>query len=97
MGTISNCYSIANVTGESRLDALAYGGAQYVINCFWDIETSGQSESLGGTGVATAEMQTATTFLDAGWDFIDETANGIDDIWWIDEARDYPRLWWEKE
>ena len=29
------------------------------------------------------------------WDFIDETANGTDDIWWILEGQDYPRLWWE--
>jgi len=43
----------------------------------------------------TAEMQTASTFLDAGWDFVDETENGTDDIWWILEGQDYPRLWWE--
>jgi hypothetical protein len=30
------------------------------------------------------------------WDFIDETENGTDDIWWIDEGQDYPRLWWER-
>ena len=24
-----------------------------------------------------------------------ETANGADDIWWILEGKDYPRLWWE--
>jgi hypothetical protein len=39
-------------------------------------------------------MQTASTFLEAGWDFVDETANGTDDIWWIHEGQDYPRLWW---
>jgi hypothetical protein len=26
---------------------------------------------------------------------MDETQNGTDRIWWIDEGRDYPRLWWE--
>ena len=26
---------------------------------------------------------------------VDETANGTEDIWWIDEGKDYPRLWWE--
>ena len=46
-------------------------------------------------GKTTAEMQTATTFLDADWDFVDETENGTEDIWWIDEGLDYPRLWWE--
>ena len=46
-------------------------------------------------GVTASEMQTAAAFLDAGWDFIDETENGTDDIWWILEGQDYPRLWWE--
>jgi hypothetical protein len=41
-------------------------------------------------------MQTAATYLDAGWDFVGETANGTEDLWWIDEGRDYPRLWWER-
>jgi hypothetical protein len=43
----------------------------------------------------TAEMQTASTFLNAGWHFAGETANGTADLWWILEGKDYPRLWWE--
>ena len=66
-----------------------------ITSSFWDTETSGQSTSDGGTGKTTAEMQTAFTFLDAGWDFVNETANGTEDIWWILEGQDYPRLWWE--
>ena len=45
--------------------------------------------------MTTAQMQAADTFLSAGWDFVDETDNGVEDIWWILEAQDYPRLWWE--
>ena len=66
-----------------------------VANSFWDIMTSGQTISAGGTGKTTAEMQMARTFLNTGWDFVDETANGTEDIWWILEGQDYPRLWWE--
>ncbi len=40
-------------------------------------------------------MQTASTFLEAGLDFVDEVEDGTDDIWWILEGQDYPRLWWE--
>ena len=40
-------------------------------------------------------MQAAKTFLDAGWDFAGESKNGTEDIWWILEGKDYPRLWWE--
>jgi len=59
------------------------------------METSGQTTSDGGTGLITTEMHKATIFMEAGWDFMDETANGTEDIWWIDEENDYPRLWWE--
>ncbi len=38
-----------------------------------------QSHEYQRTGKTTAEMQTAATFLEVGWDFIDETKNGIDD------------------
>ena len=67
----------------------------HVTACFWDIQTSGQATSACGTGRTTAEMQTAKTFLDAGWDFVCETANGTEDIWWILEGKGYPRLWWQ--
>jgi hypothetical protein len=95
--TIINCYSAGNVVGTTGVGGLV--GYSYntavVRGSFWDIETSGQTTSFAGTGKTTAEMQTAGTFLDDGWDFFDETENGTDDIWWIDEGQDYPRLWWE--
>jgi len=42
-------------------------------------------------------MQAQTTFTDAGWDFIDETANGTDDIWNIDGTNNngYPYFNWQ--
>lgn len=40
-------------------------------------------------------MQMAGTFLNAGWDFAGETENGTENIWWILDGQDYPRLWWE--
>ncbi|GEM_PF-1763716 len=95
--TITNCYSAGNVTGITDIGGLVGTGHSLdnVLGSFWDIETSGQTTSFRGTGKTTAEMQTAGTFLDAGWDFFDETENGTDDIWWITEGQDYPRLWWE--
>jgi hypothetical protein len=50
--------------------------------------------SAGGTGKTTTEMQTSSTFFEADWDFIGETANGAEEIWWINEGNGYPRLWW---
>ncbi len=95
--TITNCYSAGNVTGITEVGGLVGGGyaTADVLGSFWDIETGGQTTSFAGTGKTAAEMQTAGTFLEAGWDFVDETENGADDIWWIIEGLDYPRLWWE--
>jgi len=95
-GTISDCYSAGEVSGESFVGGLvgANPGARKLTGCFWDLQTSGQATSAGGTGKTTAEMQTASTFLNAGWDFVGETTNGTEDIWWILEGTDYPQLWW---
>ncbi|UCC99298.1 MAG: hypothetical protein JSW66_05310 [Phycisphaerales bacterium] len=95
-GGISNCFSTGMVSGAHSAGGLLgvnLGGS--IISSFWDIETSGQSSSAGGTGRTTAEMQTASTFLEAGWDFVGETANGTEDIWSICEGTNYPRLTWQ--
>jgi hypothetical protein len=89
-GTVTHSYN-----SFSGLVGVSWYGTGVVTSSLWDTETSGQTWSAGGTGKTTAEMQTASTFLDAGWDFVGETKNGTDDIWWIDEGKDYPRLWWE--
>jgi hypothetical protein len=93
-GIISNSCSTASVSGKTNVGGLM--GANYgeVICSFWDIETSGQTTSAGGTGKTTAEMQTISTFTGAGWDFVGETVDGIEDIWFIPQ-QDYPRLWWQ--
>jgi len=65
-----------------------------ISSSFWDIETSGKYTSDGGIGKTTLEMQTESTFTDAGWDFAGETINGPNDIWDICEAMNYPKLVW---
>jgi hypothetical protein len=50
------------------------------------------SAGNSGTGKTTTKMQTAKTFLDAGWDFVGETKNGAADLWWILAGKDDPRL-----
>ena len=105
-----HCYSTGMISGEAGVGGLiGISGrlAGWPASCFWDMETSLQDtsggyewsgrEALEEVGLSTAEMQTARTFIEAGWDFIGETENGTDDIWWILEGQDYPRLWWELE
>jgi hypothetical protein len=106
-GTVTTCYAAGLVSGLLQVGGLI--GSRdadphpfypdypegSVHDSFWDTDTSGQATSAGGAGKTTTEMQTAATFLEAGWDFVGETANGTEDIWWIIERQDYPRLWWE--
>ena len=94
-GNIAMCYSRGIVIGN--LDVGGFSGMNFnnIIACFWDIETSGQNTSDGGTGKTTAEMKISVTFKNAGWDCRGETENGIEDIWVIVSRREYPRLSWE--
>jgi hypothetical protein len=88
---IYNCYSSGAVMGKEDVGGLI--GYNIYSNwagvaCFWDTQTSGQDWSDGGTGLPTDQMQMASTFINAEWDFNTP-------VWTIDEGVDYPRLWWE--
>jgi hypothetical protein len=99
-GTVLRCYSTGPVTGETT-DSVVSGlagtsDATLVQNSFWDMETSGVSESTAGTGKTTAEMQNLWTYIVAGWDFVGEASNGTEDIWKMCCGRPiYPKLAWE--
>jgi hypothetical protein len=95
---VSNCYSTGNVTGLEYVGGLMgrnYQGA--VSNSFWDIETSGQSTSAGGTGQNTTEMHYIATFTGAGWDMIAVALNQTNPtyIWNIVNNVTYPFLSWQ--
>jgi len=102
---ITQCYSAGAVSGEDNIGGLVGRNRldSTVSTCFWDIETSGLTNMCGtqsdndvgcddSYGKNTTEMQTASMFLEANWDFVDEQENGREDIWRILEGRDYPRL-----
>jgi len=68
-GEISNSYSIGAVLGDSLIGGFV-GFSQTgstINNSFYNTETSKQSESDGGTGKTTAEMNEQATYT--GWDF----------------------------
>jgi hypothetical protein len=84
-GTITNSYSTGSASGIWDVGGLVgVGYEQWVTASFWDVNTSGQSTSAGGTPKSTAEMKTKSTFTDAGWDFVE--------IWGIGENQTYPYL-----
>jgi hypothetical protein len=90
---ILSCHSIGNVScGDNCRDVGGLVGDGSANNSFWDIETSGISESSGGTGLTTVQMQDIQTYLDVGWDMIGERENGTADIWRIPEGDGYPEL-----
>ncbi len=96
--SISKCYSVGSVSGIEDVGGFAGSVNEAgIYNSFWNIESSGQSESAGGTGLTTEEMQTLSTYLDAGWDFVNETGNGNADYWSMlsDFNNGYPYLAWQ--
>ena len=95
--TVENCYATGAVEGGENTGGFAgnVSSDSVVLYCFWDINTSGQIASAGGTGKTTAEMQSISTF--ANWNIvsIDNFNRDTPTIWFIDDGNDYPRLGWE--
>lgn len=92
-GSLSLSYSVSEVSGFDHVGGLVGNSDKgVVISSFWDIQTSGVTESAGGAGLTSVTMRDINTYLDAGWDFVGETTNGTEDLWWMAEGG-YPRLW----
>lgn len=92
-GTVSASYSSGNAGG---LMGRAWGAVS-ISNSFWNTQTTGQSNAASGdytlsnvTGLTTAQMMTASTFSDAGWDI--SATGGSSSIWRIYEGNTYPLL-----
>lgn len=90
-----HCYSIGAVLGGSTSGGLV-GQRRYtndafpiVSGSFWDIQTSGMTESLGGEGRITVQMMNRDMFAGAGWDF--------NEVWSIQDGFTYPYLRWAFE
>jgi hypothetical protein len=101
-GAVSNCYSSATVKYElppkGGLVGCNYMFLGGVRDSFWDIQTSGQDGSAGGTGKNTAEMKDVDTFSSAGWNITGVGDLGTRDrssIWNIIDSETYPFLSWE--
>jgi hypothetical protein len=101
--SITTSYSTGQVYGASEVGGLVGANSHSdwwgtiwgsATSSFWDMEASGLMISDAGIGKTTAQMQTAGTFLTAGWDFAGESENGTEDIWTICEGIDYPRFTW---
>ena len=85
-GSINNSYSTGQVSGSGSVHGLVgvLQGSGSTNNSFWDINTSGQNTSYGGTGLTTAQMQTSLDFLSVGWD--------LTNTWIVYNGNTYPLL-----
>ncbi|MBW6515779.1 MAG: hypothetical protein K0B81_04065 [Candidatus Cloacimonetes bacterium] len=95
-GTITRCYAIGNVVvpepSGGGLVGSVEGSTGGVNDSYWNIETSGQTISAGGTGKNTEDMTypyDIQTYV--GWDF--------SEVWQADETyiinNGYPYLNWQ--
>lgn len=109
-GVVENSYATGDVSGEEHVGGLVgvEGSRATVSNSFWDVDTSGQDYSVGGTGKTTEEMKDVATYTDTDtkgllrpWDFVGDPYDdeGDEYIWHIDEDEiindGYPFLTWE--
>ncbi len=89
-GTIANSYSTGAVSASAGnvpggLIGINLGG---VTSSFWDTTTSGQATSAGGTGLTTAQMQSASVY--SGWSISNIGGSGLS--WRVYEGNTYPLL-----
>ena len=94
-GVLHNCYSAGPVIGRDDTGGLVGTNDSngIVTGCFWDIQTSGIAGSAAGAGLPTTGMQTASTFIRAGWDFSPKADSK--DYWTILPEPHYPSFAWQ--
>ncbi|MCH7921203.1 MAG: hypothetical protein IIC50_24940, partial [Planctomycetes bacterium] len=102
-GPISRCYARGQVSGQAAQGGLvgSLGETEFpleVLQSFWAIEASGQTRSAIGMGLGLDEVHDRGTYTAAGWDLAGESANGLEDLWYMSpEAATFPKLTWESE
>jgi len=98
-GPVSNSYATGNVTAVTYVGGLIgeNEGEGIISSSYWDIITSSQNTSDGGTGKNTTEMQNITTFSGAGWNIVAVGLNETNPtyIWNIVNNVTYPFLSWQ--
>ncbi|HUT31615.1 MAG TPA: GLUG motif-containing protein [Sedimentisphaerales bacterium] len=83
---VSNCYATGSVSGGHNFGLFSTLVSCYHTDsgCFWDTETSGVLIGYHGIGKTTSEMKMLSTFISAGWDFLE--------TWGIEDNQTYPFL-----
>jgi hypothetical protein len=93
--SVLRSYAAGPIKGSDRGGITALNYRSSVESSFWDIQGTGCATSDGGTGKTTLQMASRVLYLNEGWDFAGETANGTKDYWRMPVPVGYPRLAWE--
>ncbi|MBD0687626.1 hypothetical protein CGA22_24275 [Pseudomonas sp. PSB18] len=88
--TISKTYATGSVIGSTDVGGLVgvKNGSTSVTSSLWNVETTGQASSAGGTGFTTTQMMQAGGFN--GWDLA--SSGGSSAVWRIYEGHTAPLL-----
>ena len=93
-GVVTVCFSTGEVPqdGGGLIERNGDDGA--VTNCYWDTETSGQTESDVGDAKTTVELQSPTGYAGpyADWNVDLDGDGSSDDPWKFGSATEYPVL-----
>ncbi len=77
----------------------------FIYGCFWDKDKCQGCTSVGSgevpsgiKGWPTGSLYDQYLYLSYNWDFVNESGNGIQDIWHMPyQDEGYPMLWWQKD
>ncbi|MYC32858.1 MAG: hypothetical protein F4X64_06740 [Chloroflexi bacterium] len=97
-GSITASYATGRVSGNSGSDGsglLDFNSDDGVVtNSYWDTQTSGHTDSDGGVGKTTQELQSPTDYtgIYTGWNVDLNEDGSADDPWDFGTSNDYPKL-----
>ncbi|MFY7915661.1 MAG: filamentous hemagglutinin N-terminal domain-containing protein, partial [Rubrivivax sp.] len=66
-GSVTNTYATGRISTANGAGLIYQRNGGTVVNSYWDKIATNRNGSAGGTGLTTAQMQTASTFTSAGW------------------------------
>ncbi|MCY1722515.1 T9SS type A sorting domain-containing protein [Prolixibacteraceae bacterium Z1-6] len=90
---IKNSYSAVNAVNRTPC---MLGGHYDLENAFYDTDLAGDNR-VDTMAKVSYELKLSCTYLESGWDFMDEDVNGTGGVWGMNEKNNngYPFLWWE--
>jgi hypothetical protein len=99
-GTVTNSYATGSVSGGTYKGGVSgtNGYSASSAGCYYDSTTTGMSDTANATPYTTGQMKlqdvnvVLNTNIYVGWDFADNAADGVEDIWSIDRSAEDPIL-----